>query len=203
VSPATCAVLGFLLGCACTGWFLLRARRAAAALKAELEIRKRGEQEARAASLAKGQLLANASHEIRTPMHGVLGMADLLLQSELTAGQREQVELIRSSAEALVALVDDVLDLSRIEAGGLLLRPRDFRLRDLVSDVVRLLAPQAAARDIDLRLSLDDGLPDEAHGDPVRLRQVLINLVGNAVRHTREGFVAVAVEARDGGGGAR
>jgi two-component system, sensor histidine kinase len=202
VSSAAYAVLGILVGCAASGWFLFRARRAAAAMAAEVEVRKRAEQAARAASLAKGQLLANASHEIRTPMTGVLGVADLLLRSDLTAAQREQVELIRTSAEALLALVDDVLDLSRIEGGRLLLRPRDFYLRDLVSEVVRLLAPQATAREIDLRLSVAAGLPDEVHGDPVRLRQVLINLVGNAVRHTREGFVAVAVEARQGRGGA-
>ncbi|HEV8583154.1 MAG TPA: ATP-binding protein [Thermoanaerobaculia bacterium] len=201
-SPLAFAAVGILLGCACSAWLLLRARRAAAALAAELESRKRAEQGARAANLAKGQLLANASHEIRTPMNGVLGMADLLLQSELTAAQREQVELIRTSAEALLVLVDDILDVSRVEAGRLLLRPRDFHLRDLVSEVVRLLAPQAAARGIDLHLSVAAGLPDDLHGDPMRLRQVLINLVGNAVRHTREGSVAVAVEAREGRGGA-
>lgn len=190
-----------LLSCAAGAWLLFRARRAAAALAAEIEVRKRAEQQARAGNLAKGHLLANASHEIRTPMNGVLGMADLLLRAGLPAAQREQVELIRTSAEALLALVDDILDLSRIEAGRLLLRPRDFDLRDLVSEVVRLLAPQAAAQGIDLRLSVAGGLPDGLHGDPVRLRQVLINLVGNAVRHTREGFVAVAVEGRDGEGG--
>jgi signal transduction histidine kinase/CheY-like chemotaxis protein len=196
------ATLALLLLAAAGAWLLLRVRRAAAVLAGEAEARKRAEQEARAANLAKSQLLANASHEIRTPMNGVLGMADLLLRSELTAAQRERVELIRTSAEALLALVDDVLDLSKIEAGRLLLRPRDFHLREMVGEAVRLLAPQAAAQGIDLRLDVRSEVPDDLHGDPMRLRQVLINLVGNAVRHTREGFVAIAVESRDGGGGA-
>ncbi len=194
--------LALLLACAAEAWLLLRAHRAAAALAGEAERRKRAEQEARAADLAKGQILANASHEIRTPMNGVLGMADLLLRSELTAAQRGQVELIRTTAEALLALVNDILDFSRIEAGHLELRPRDFQLREMVGEVVRLLAPQAAAQGIDLRLDVSALIPDDLYGDPIRLRQVLINLVGNAVRHTREGFVAVTIEARDGKGGA-
>ena len=196
----TFAALALLLVCAAEAWLLLRAHRAAAALAREAEARKRTEQEARAANLAKGQFLANASHEIRTPMQGVLGMAELLLRGELSPAQREQAELIRTSAEALLALVDDILDLSRIEAGRLLLRPRDFHLREMVGEAVRLLAPRAAAQRIGLRLDVAAGIPETLHGDPVRLRQVLINLVGNAIRHTREGFVAVKVETRGGDG---
>jgi two-component system, sensor histidine kinase len=197
----TFAALALLLVCAVEAWLLFRVHRAAASLAREAETRKRAEQEARAASLAKGQFLANASHEIRTPMHGVLGMADLLLRGELSPAQREQVGLIRTSAEALLALVDDMLDLSRIEAGQLLLRPRDFHLRETVDEVVRLLAPRADAQGIGLRLDIAAEIPEALHGDPVRLRQVLINLVGNAIRHTREGFVAVTVERRGGGDG--
>ena len=191
-----------VLLCVALAWLLFQARRALAGLAREVEARKRGEQEARAANLAKGQFLAHASHEIRTPIHGVLGMADLLLRSDLTDAQREQIALIRTSAEALLALVDDILDLARIEAHSLLLRPRDFHLREVVGEVMRLLAPQAAARGIELRLQVAGEVPDDLHGDPVRLRQVLLNLVGNAIRHTREGFVAVTVETRAGASGA-
>jgi signal transduction histidine kinase/CheY-like chemotaxis protein len=197
---AVLAGLALLLVCAAGAWLLLRLQRAASVLASEAEMHKRAEQEARAASLAKGQFLANASHEIRTPMTGVLGMADLLLRGELTAGQRGQVELIRTSAEALLSLVNDILDLSRIEAGRLLLRPRDFHLRAMVDEVVRLLEPQAAEQGIDLRFDVSAQIPDDLHGDVIRLRQVLINLVGNAVRHTRQGAVVVTVESRDGQG---
>jgi len=190
----------FLVGAA-DAWLLLRLHRATAVLAGEAEARKRSEQETHAANLTKDQLLTNTSHEIRTPMIGVLGMADLLLRTELTPAQREQVELIRTSAESLLALVEDILDLSKIEAGRLLLRPRDFHFREMVGEVVRLLAPQAVAQGIELRLDVRPEVPDELHGDPMRLRQVLINLVSNAVRHTRQGLVVVAVESRHGKGG--
>lgn len=181
------------LACAVSA-FRLR-RRFWSALERELARCKRAEQEARAADGAKGRFLANVSHEIRTPMNGIVGMTELLLGSSLTPSQREQVELVRTSADALLALVDDILDLARIEAGRLLLRPRDFRLQELMSNVLRLLAPQAGEREVDLRLEIDPWLPDGLHGDPVRLRQVLLNLVGNAVRFTRRGSVTVQVEA--------
>jgi len=160
--------------------------RAAAAQQAE--------QEARAADLAKGAFLSQVSHEIRTPMNGVLGMTEILLAGELASGEREQVEVIRTSAEALLALVNDILDLSRIEAGHPMLRPRDFSFRELAGDVLRLLAPLAAERAVDLRLEVDPALPDALYGDPVRLRQVLLNLVGNGIRFTRKGTVKVTAE---------
>lgn len=180
---------------ACGANALRLRRRFWSALDSELERRKQAEQEARAADLAKGRFLANVSHEIRTPMNGIVGMTELLLGSGLTPAQREQVELVRTSADALLALVDDILDLARVEAGRLLLRPRDFRLPELLSNVLRLLAPQAGERGIELLLEVDPWLPDALHGDAVRLRQVLLNLVGNAIRFTREGSVTVRVEA--------
>jgi signal transduction histidine kinase/FixJ family two-component response regulator len=192
VTPLRLAALCVLV--ACTGLGLLLRRRFWIALDHELLRRKQAEQEARAADRAKGQFLSHVSHEIRTPMNGVLGMTELLLSSGLAAVQREQVEVIRNSAEALLALVNDILDLSRIEAGRLLLRPQDFSFRELVQDVLRLLAPQAAEREVELRLHLDSALPDNLFGDPVRLRQVLLNLVGNGIRFTRRGTVTVAVE---------
>ena len=179
---------------------LWRRRRLWAAFEGQLQRRKRAEQEARAADRAKGQFLADMSHEIRTPMNGVLGMAVLLLDSELSPVQREQVEVIRSSTEALLALVNDILDLSRIEAGHLQLHPRDFRLRELTGDVMRLLAPKAAERGIDLRLHVASELPDDLHSDPMRLRQVLLNLVGNAIRFTQEGSVTLIIQPGEGNG---
>jgi signal transduction histidine kinase/DNA-binding response OmpR family regulator len=180
---------------ACAANALRLRRRFWTALEREVERCKRAEQEARAADLVKGRFLASVSHEIRTPMNGILGMTGLLLGSGLNPSQREQVELVRSSADALLALVDDVLDLARVEAGRLLLRPRDFRLQELMSNVLRLLASQAEEREVDLRLVVDPRIPDGLHGDAVRLRQVLLNLVGNAIRFTRRGSVTVWVEA--------
>jgi signal transduction histidine kinase/DNA-binding NarL/FixJ family response regulator len=194
-SPLRLTALSLLAGC--IGVALWLRRRFWSALDGELRRRKRAEQEARAADRAKGQFLANVSHEIRTPMHGVLGMADLLLKSELSSSQREQVEAVRTSAEALLALINDILDLSRIEAGRLELRLRDFHLREIVGDVVRLLTPQAAERAVELSLHIAPDLPNDLHGDPVRLRQVLINLVGNAIRFTRKGSVTVTCDLLD------
>lgn len=191
-SPVRLAALSLLA--ACTGIGLWLRRRVWIVLDRELRRRKQAEQEARAADRAQAQFLSHVSHEIRTPINGVLGMAELLLPSGLTPVQREQVEVIRTSAEALFALVNDILDLSRIDAGHLLLRPRDFSFRELGGDVLRLLTPQAAERDVELRLRLDPALPDALYGDPVRLRQVLLNLVGNAIRFTRKGTVTVAAE---------
>ncbi len=184
----------------CLGVALWRRRRFWTALEGALQRRKRAEQEARAADRAKGQFLADMSHEIRTPMNGILCMAGLLLGTELPPAQRERVEVIRTSAEALLALVNDILDLSRIEAGHLLLHPQDFRLRELTGDVVRLLAPKAAEKGIDLCLHVAPELPDDLHGDPARLRQVLLNLVGNAIRFTPEGSVTITIELLQGEG---
>jgi signal transduction histidine kinase/DNA-binding NarL/FixJ family response regulator len=195
-SPGRLAALGVILGC--TLLALVLRRRFWRVLEGELERRKRAEQEARAADHAKGRFLANVSHEIRTPMNGILGMTDVLLRGRLTPEQREQVELVRTSAEALLALVNDVLDLSRIEAQRLLLRPQDFRLRELAGEVVRLLALHASEREVDLLLRVAPAVPDDLHGDPVRLRQVLLNLVGNAIRFTRKGSVTVTVEPDEG-----
>lgn len=198
LSPSRLAALTVLV--VCFGFALWLRHRFWIALNGELRRRKRAEQEARAADRAKGQFLADVSHEIRTPMHGVLGMADLLLDSELAPAQREHVEAIQTSAEALLGLINDILDLSRIEAGRLELRFRDFRLREMADNVLRLLAPQATAPEVDLSLHIPAWLPDDLYGDPVRLRQVLINLIGNAIRFTREGSVTVSFDLMSGDG---
>jgi signal transduction histidine kinase/CheY-like chemotaxis protein/HPt (histidine-containing phosphotransfer) domain-containing protein len=195
LSPLRLTALWVLLVCALTGmglrhWFWR-------ALERELQGRRLAEQSARAAEQAKGQFVANVSHEIRTPMNGILGITDLLLRGDLTPEQQGHVKLVQTSAESLLALVNDVLDVSRIEAGRLLLRPRDFRLREAVEDVLRLLAPRAAERKLDLRLQCAPELPEEVHGDPVRLRQVLLNLVSNAIRFTPKGSVTVTVKPEE------
>ena len=147
------------------------------------------------ASRAKSQFLANVSHEIRTPMNGIVGMARLLQESTLTAEQREYAEIIVSSARALLRIIDDILDSSKIEAGVFELDTVDFDLRRVVDDVVGLLAPEANGKGITLSATVDPAVPDAVRGDPGRLRQALLNLVGNAVKFTEQGAVTVLAEA--------
>ena len=147
------------------------------------------------ASRAKSTFLANMSHEMRTPMNGIIGMTALLLDSRLDTEQRDNAETIRASAESLLALVNDILDFSKIEAGHLQLIETDFDLRKLVEDVGDLLGPRAHARGLDLTCILPPGLPVLVRGDGGRLRQVLLNLVDNAIKFTEQGEVVVRVTA--------
>jgi two-component system, sensor histidine kinase and response regulator len=147
---------------------------------------------AEAASLAKSQFLANMSHEIRTPMNGVLGMAELLLHTPLTDKQRHLADSVHRSGTALLGIINDILDFSKIEAGKLTLEHLEFGLRDTVEEAVELFAEPAGKKGLDLTCFLPEGIPDSAIGDPIRLRQVLLNLLGNAVKFTRHGEVKLS-----------
>ncbi|MBL9058451.1 MAG: PAS-domain containing protein, partial [Mangrovicoccus sp.] len=148
---------------------------------------------AEAANRAKSAFLANMSHEIRTPMNGVVGMADLLCDTGLTEEQRLYAETIKSSGETLLVIINDVLDYSKIEAEKLTLNPEPFDLERTIHEVLLLLKPSAQSKGIDLMVDFDMFLPTRYIGDPGRIRQVLTNLIGNAVKFTLEGHVLVRV----------
>ena len=157
----------------------------------DLEVaRNRAEQ----ATRAKSEFLANISHEIRTPMNAMIGMTELALETHITREQREYMTAILGSAEVLLALVNDLLDFSKIEARKLQLDRVGFKLRDALEDTMRVLAPRAHKKRIELACHIDPGVPDMLVGDPLRLRQIVVNLVGNAIKFTDQGEVVMRVQ---------
>jgi signal transduction histidine kinase/CheY-like chemotaxis protein len=162
-------------------------------IRRQLEEARRLRVQAESASRAKTEFLANMSHEIRTPLNGVIGMTSLALGTELTAEQREYLETVKLSADGLLALINDVLDFSKIEAERVDLESIDFDLRGLMEESLKTLAVRADEKDLELLCEVDPGVPETVHGDPSRLRQILLNLVGNAVKFTHRGEVVVSV----------
>jgi signal transduction histidine kinase/CheY-like chemotaxis protein len=180
---------GIALILAAIAWIMILRRR----VRLQTADLRQAKEVAEEASRTKGEFLSNMSHEIRTPMNGVLGMTQLALETNLTDVQREYISTANQSADALLTVINDILDFSKIEAGKLDLDPISFQLRDRLADDLRTIAMKAQEKNLELVYEIDDAIPDNLVGDPGRLRQIVLNLVSNAVKFTLQGEVAVNV----------